>query len=91
MKFKATYLLQTTAKNYYKLLQKIITNYDSSYFCKIQNYYKLRQVLLHITTTFSVITNYSKFYYKYGRYYKLRRYYILLHNTPIHFSRIAIP
>ena len=56
MKFKATYLLQTTAKNYYKLLQKIITNYDSSYFCKIQNYYKLRQVLLHITTTFSVIT-----------------------------------
>ena len=51
-------------QDYYKLLQKIITNYGSSYFCKIQNYYKLRQVLLHITATFSVITNYGNFYYK---------------------------
>ena len=57
-------LLQITAKIYYKLPQKIITNYGSSYFCKIQIYYKLRQVLLHITATFSVITNYGNFYYK---------------------------
>ena len=49
---------------YYKLRQKIITNYGSSYFCKIRNYYKLCQVLLQITAAFSVITNYSKFYYK---------------------------
>ena len=74
-------LLQITAKIYYKLLQKINTNYCSSYFCKIQNYYKLGQVLLHIMATFSVITNYDKFYYKfYGRYYKLRRYYKLHRN-----------
>ena len=57
-------LLQITAKIYYKLLQEIITNYGSPYFCKIQNYYKLRLVLLHITATFSVITNYGKFYHK---------------------------
>ena len=57
-------LLQITAKIYCKLLQKFITNYGSSYFCKIQNYYKLRQVLLHITATFGVFTNYDKFYYK---------------------------
>ena len=57
-------LLQITAKIYYKLPQKIITNYGSSYFCKTQIYYKLRQFLLHITATFSVITNYGKFYYK---------------------------
>ena len=57
-------LLQITAKIYCKLLQKIITNYGNSHFCKIQNYYKLRQVLLHNTATFSVITNYGKFYYK---------------------------
>ena len=39
-------LLQITAKIYYKLLQKIITNYGSFYFCKIQNYYKLLQVFV---------------------------------------------
>ena len=65
-------LLQITAKIYYKLPQKIITNYGSSYFCKIQIYYKLRQVLLHITATFSVITNYGR-YYKLRRCYKFRR------------------
>ena len=48
-------------KIYYKLQQKFITNYCKSYFCKIQNYYKLRQVLLEITagiTNCDVITNY---------------------------------
>ena len=51
---------------------KIITNYDSELLqitgtlLKITTkiYYKLRQVLLHITAVFSVITNYGKFYYK---------------------------
>ena len=53
---------------------KIITNYDKKLlqitvvllqitaaliFWKIQNYYKLRQVLLHITAVSSVITNYK--------------------------------
>ena len=57
-------LLQITAKIYYKLREKVIRNYGSSYFQKIQNYYKLRQVLLRITSVFSVITNYNKFYYK---------------------------
>ena len=51
-----------------------MANYGSPYFCKIQNYYKLRQVLLHITATFSFITNY-------GRNYKLRRYCKLPRNT----------
>ena len=52
------------AKIYYKLRQKVITNYGSSYFWKIQNYYKLSQILLHITAAFSVITNCGKFNYK---------------------------
>ena len=71
-------LLRITAKIYYKLLQKIITNYGSSYFCKIQNYYKLRQALLHrqllvlLQITANFITNYGG-YYKLQRYYKLRR------------------
>ena len=59
-----TALLQITAKCYYKFRQKIITNYGSSCFCKIQNYYKLRYVLLQITAAFSVIKNNGKFYYK---------------------------
>ena len=50
-------------KCYYKLRQKIIKNYASSYFWKIQNY-KLRQVSLQITAAFSAITKYGKFYYK---------------------------
>ena len=58
----------------YKLRQKFNTNYCKKllqitaalifYFCKIQNYYKLRQVLLQITATFTVIIYYGKFYYK---------------------------
>ena len=76
-------LLQITAKIYYKLPQKIITNYGSSYFCKIQIYYKLRKVLLHITATFSVITNYGR-YYKLRRYHKLRR--NIFHKTCLYTS-----
>ena len=57
-------LLQIMVKCYHKLRQKIIKNYGSSYFWKIQNYYKLRQVSLQITAAFSVITKYGKFYYK---------------------------
>ena len=57
-------LLQIMAKIYYKVQQKVITNYGSSYFWKIQNWYQLYQVLLHITAVSSAITNYRKFYYK---------------------------
>ena len=56
-------LLQIMIKCYYKLRQKIIKNYASSYFWKIQNY-KLCQVSLQITAAFSAITKYGKFYYK---------------------------
>ena len=64
-------LLQITAKMYYKLRQKVITSYSSSYFRKIQIYYKLRQVLLHILAVFSVITSYGKFYFKLQRVLKI--------------------
>ena len=64
-------LLQITTVGYYKLQQfyyklrrKIITNYGSSYFWKIWNSYKLRQILLQITIAFSVITNYGKYHFK---------------------------
>ena len=57
-----TGLLQITGKCYYKLRQKIITNYGSTYVCKMQNFYTLCQVLLQITAALSVITNYGKFY-----------------------------
>ena len=56
-------LLQIMVKCYHKLRQKIIKNYGSSYFWKIQNYYKSRQVSLQITAAFSV-TKYGKFSYK---------------------------
>ena len=68
--------LQITTVSYYKLWrlyyrsrQKFNTNYDKKLlqitaaliFEKFKNYYILRQVLLHITAVFSVITNYGKF------------------------------
>ena len=58
-------LLQITAKIHYKLRQIVITNYGSSYFSKNSKLLQIiRQVLLHITAVFSIITNYGNFYYK---------------------------
>ena len=53
-------LPQITTKCYYKLQQKYY-KLQHMFFCKIQNYYKVRQVLLQIKAAFSVITNYGKF------------------------------
>ena len=71
-------LSQITAKEYYKLHQKSITNYGSSNFSKLlmtiinyisfQYYYRLRQKLLQLL----------------GRYYKLQRYYKLHRNNYDH-------
>ena len=76
-------------QDYYKLRQKIITNYGSfitnynSVLLQItaKIYHKFRQKVLQITAAvifekFKIITNYVKFYYIYGSfksYYKLRQ------------------
>ena len=56
-KFKATYLLKITARNYYKLRQLYCASWQSNYKL-LKDYYKLRQKF--IINYDSFITNYDR-------------------------------